>query len=224
MKTGAAYIRVSTDEQTEYSPDSQLRIIMDYAHREGITIPKEYIFSDEGISGRSASKRPGFMRMISLAKSHAFDVILVYSLSRFARSREDSIVYKKMLRHECGVDVISVSQNIGSDKTSILMEAILEAMDEYYSIDLSENVRRGMLEKASRGEAMGRAPFGYKICGRIFVPDENTAPIVRMIFSDYISGMGVRTIAEKLNLMGIRTSSGRQFENRTVSYILKNEV
>ena len=68
-KIAAAYIRVSTDDQLEFSPDSQIRKIREYAERNNIHIPDEYIFTDEGISGRKAEKRPAFMEMISLAKT-----------------------------------------------------------------------------------------------------------------------------------------------------------
>jgi len=139
MKIAAAYIRVSTDDQIEYSPDSQRKAILDYAKRNDYIVPQEYIFVDEGISGRS-TKRPAFQQMIGTAKqkSHPFDAILVWKFSRFARNREDSVVYKSMLRKQCGVEVVSISEQIGEDKTSILIEALLEAMDEYYSINLSE--------------------------------------------------------------------------------------
>ena len=54
MKTAAAYIRVSTDEQTEYSPDSQLKHIQRYAGSHSLEIPPAYVFIDEGISGKTA--------------------------------------------------------------------------------------------------------------------------------------------------------------------------
>ena len=128
MKIAAAYIRVSTDDQIEYSPDSQRKAILDYAKRNDYIVPQEYIFVDEGISGRS-TKRPAFQQMIGTAKqkSHPFDAILVWKFSRFARNREDSVVYKSMLRKQCGVEVVSISEQIGEDKTSILIEALLEA-------------------------------------------------------------------------------------------------
>lgn len=224
MKTAAAYIRVSTEDQLEYSPDSQLKKIREYAERNDINIPEEFIFIDEGISGRRAEKRPSFMNMISLAKTKPkpFDLILVWKFSRFARSREDSIVYKSMLRKQCGIDVMSISEQIGEDKTSILIEALLEAMDEYYSINLAEEVKRGMNEKFSRGGVVSQPPFGYKMGNGVFVPDENAAPVVKMIFEDFVSGTGIRKIAKKLNEMGIRSVKGNKFENRTVEYILCN--
>lgn len=226
MKTAAAYIRVSTEDQTEYSPDSQIKIIRAYAENNDMKIPNEYVFVDEGISGRKAEKRPAFMRMIGTAKKKPkpFDVILVYALSRFARNREDSVVYKRMLRKELGIDLISTSQDFGSDKTSILIEALLEAMDEYYSIDLGENVKRGMSEKISRGEPVAVPAFGYMIQNKQYFIDPDTAGLVKMMFDDYIDGMGLRTIATKLNAMGIRTKRDGLWENRTVEYVLRNPV
>lgn len=226
MNTAAAYIRVSTDEQTEYSPDSQLKAIRKYAKDHDLILPEEFIFVDEGISGRKAEKRPSFQRMIGTAKlkPKPFDVILLWKFSRFARNREDSIVYKSMLRKQCGIDVVSISEQLSEDKTSILIEALIEAMDEYYSLNLAEEVRRGMQEKFSRGGVVSQPPFGYRVQNGVFVPDEANAQIVQMIFSDYLSGLGARQIASKLNDMGLRTSKGNLFENRTVEYILTNPV
>lgn len=108
--TGAAYIRVSTEDQLEFSPDSQLKKIREYAGQHQITIPDDQIYVDEGISGRSAQKRPAFQQMIASARRRPapFQVILVWKYSRFARNRQDSILYKSMLRKECGVEVVSV--------------------------------------------------------------------------------------------------------------------
>ena len=59
QKICAAYIRVSTHDQEEYSPDSQLKQVQAYAKRNGFLLPEEFIFRDDGISGRTAEKRPG---------------------------------------------------------------------------------------------------------------------------------------------------------------------
>ncbi len=226
MKVAAAYIRVSTDDQLEYSPDSQLEKIRLYAERNQILLPKEFIFVDEGISGRKTKNRPAFNEMIGLAKRKPkpFDVILVWKFSRFARNREDSIVYKSMLRKEHNIDVVSVSEDIGDDKLSILIEAIIEAMDEFYSINLAEEVKRGMTEKAKRGGVLSIPGFGYKVENGeyIIVPEE--AEIIRKVFDDYVNGKGLLTIAKALNAMGIKTHRGNKIENRTVEYWLNNPV
>lgn len=62
MKIAAAYIRVSTEEQTELSPDSQIKQIRDYAKKNGFIVPDEYIFHDDGISGRTTAKRPALIK------------------------------------------------------------------------------------------------------------------------------------------------------------------
>ncbi|MCH1983793.1 recombinase family protein [Ruminococcus sp. OA3] len=226
MKTGAAYIRVSTEEQIEFSPDSQIKRIRDYAVSHEILLPEKFIFMDEGISGRSAEKRPAFMKMIGTAKMKPkpFDVILLWKFSRFARSRQDSILYKSMLRKECGIDVVSITEQLSDDPTSILIEALLEAMDEYYSINLAQEVRRGMNEKFSRGGVVSVPPFGYRMGEEHFEIDDDKANVVRMIFQDFLHGMPYRQIVSKINDMGIRTNRGNLFENRTVEYILTNPV
>ena len=114
MRTAAAYIRVSTDDQVEFSPDSQLKEIRKYAKAHDLILPDEFVFADEGISGRKAEKRPQFQRMIGTAKlkPKPFDVILLWKFSRFARNREDSIVYKSMLRKQCGIEVVSISEQL----------------------------------------------------------------------------------------------------------------
>ena len=224
MKIAAAYIRVSTDDQIEYSPDSQLRAIQNYAEKNGYYLPEQYIFMDEGISGRTVGKREGFKQMIALAKSKPkpFESILVWKYSRFARNREDSVVYKSMLRKQCGIDVVSISESTGDDKMSILFEAMIEAMDEYYSINLSEEVKRGMTEKAKRGGVLSIAPFGYKVVDGDYMIVESEAMIIKEAFSDYLAGSGFLTIAKKFNAIGIKTHRGNPIENRTVEYWLNN--
>lgn len=223
MKIAAAYIRVSTDDQIEYSPESQRKALYAYAKAHDMVIPEEYIFADEGISGRS-TRRPAFQRMIGTAKLKPapFEVILVWKFSRFARNREDSIVYKSMLRKQCGIEVVSVSEPVGEDKTSILIEALLEAMDEYYSINLAEEVVRGMSEKARRGGTLGKLAYGYRSEQGRAVIDDDAAAVVRRIFRDFDTGVPVKRIAVELNECGIPTSKGLRWEGRTVEYILRN--
>ncbi len=226
MKIAAAYIRVSTEDQIEYSPESQIKQIRNYAKSHDMIVPDEFIFADEGISGKTTQKRPAFNQMIGTAKlkPKPFDVILLWKFSRFARNREDSIIYKSMLRKQLGIEVISISENIGDDKTSIIFEAMIEAMDEYYSINLAEEVKRGMLEKASRGEPVGSAAFGYQIQDGQLEPDPATAGLVQKIFTDYARGKPQLQITKELNTMGIRSRRGYPLENRTIEYILNNPV
>ncbi len=226
MKTAAAYIRVSTEEQTELSPDSQLKQLREYAKAHDMILPDEFVFQDDGISGRTTVKRPAFNKMIGTAKlkPKPFDVILLWKFSRFARNREDSIVYKSMLRKQLGIEVISISESIGDDKMSILIEAMIEAMDEYYSLNLSEEVKRGMTEKVNRGLPVTVAPFGYDLKDKQFYPNPVNAPLVESIFSSYAAGASVTAIVRKMNALGSRTTRGNLWEVRTIKYILNNPV
>lgn len=226
FSTAAAYIRVSTEDQTEFSPDSQLKRIREYADSRHIRLPDHLVYMDEGISGRSADNRPAFLSMIRAArqKPRPFDLILVWKFSRFARNRQDSIFYKSMLRKECGIDVISVTEQLSGDPTSILIEALLEAMDEYYSINLAQEVRRGMNEKFSRGGVVSIPPFGYSMGADRYEIDPDRAPVLRMIFAEFLNGKDFRQIAGELNRMGIKTLRGNPFQPRTVRYMLGNPV
>lgn len=224
-KYGYGYVRVSTAGQEELSPDSQAKLLKEYAHKNGIIISN--IFYELGISGRKAEKRPEFQKMIAQAKSadHPVDVILVWKFSRFARNQEESIVYKSLLKKKHNVDVISVSEPLVDGPFGSLIERIIEWMDEYYSIRLSGEVTRGMMEKAQRGGYQARPPLGYRIVEHgkspVIVPEESE--IVKIIFQKYVNEhCGIFDIARYLNLHGFKTSRGRSFERRSVEYILQN--
>lgn len=225
LKTAAAYIRVSTDSQTELSPDSQIKVVREYARKNGYLIPNEFIFRDDGISGRHADKRPEFNRMIATAKQKPspFCAVLLWKFSRFARNQEESIFYKSMLRKN-GVEVLSISEPMIDGPFGTLIERIIEWSDEYYSIRLSGEVKRGMTEKVERGLPVSIPSFGYSIKDKQYVVNPETAPIVKKIFADYLNGVPVVTIARQLNDMKIRTTRGGLWENRTVEYILYNPV
>lgn len=226
MKTAAAYIRVSTDDQIEYSPDSQLKLLREYAKKNDYILPDEYIFQDDGISGKDTKHRPEFQQMIALAKSdeHPIDTILVWKFSRFARNQEESIVIKNLLR-KIKVEVRSISEPVDPDSAfGSLIERIIEWMDEYYLINLSGEVKRGMLEKVSRGEVVTPPSFGYYVENNVYIPHPDEAPIIPRIFNSYLAGNGLRTIARTLGAEGIRTKRGNLPDNRFVEYILRNPV
>lgn len=225
MRTAACYIRVSTDDQTEYSPDSQLKLIQDYAVKNDIVLLEDFIFmEDGGKSGKSMAKRDKFLEMIAAAKRSPkpFDVILVWKFSRFARNQEESIVLKSMLKKN-GIDVISISEPLPEGAFGDLVERIIEWTDSYYLVNLSQEVKRGMKERASRGEPVAPPPIGYDSKDGKYIPNEN-APLVRDIFNDYLNGVGMRTIAVKYSNLGMRTKRGNPLDNRTIEYMLRNPV
>lgn len=225
MKTGALYIRVSTDDQAELSPDAQKRLLLDYAKKNDIIVSKDFIFS-ESVSGRHVQKRPEFQRMIATAKqpSHPIDVILVWKFSRFARNQEESIVYKSMLKKD-RVDVVSVSEPLIEGPFGSLIERIIEWMDEYYSIRLSGEVLRGMKEKALQHGYQSTPCLGYDAVGhgKPFVINEAEYAMVSYIMDLYDNqNMDETAIARRCNDLGYRTKRGNLFERRTVDRILEN--
>lgn len=224
-RIGALYIRVSTDDQAELSPDAQKRLLLDYAKKNGIIISNDFIFS-ESVSGRHVQKRPEFQRMIGIAKqpSHPIDVILVWKYSRFARNQEESIVYKSMLKKD-HVEVISVSEPLVDGPFGSLIERIIEWMDEYYSIRLSGEVLRGMKEKALRNGYQSSPCLGYEAVGhgKPFQINEAEYAMVSYIMDLYDNqNMDETAIARKCNDLGYKTKRGNPFERRTVDRILQN--
>src|SRR3990172_4028808 len=120
----ALYARVSSEKQAEkdLSISSQLKALRAYAEKQGWLVYREFI--DEAESARSAD-RPAFQEMIALTKSKekSFDAILVWKLSRFARNREDSIIYKSLLRKR-GIQVVSVSEPTDDSPVGRLLEGM----------------------------------------------------------------------------------------------------
>ena len=226
VKVAAAYIRVSTDDQLEYSPQSQLQIIRDYAAKNGYILPEEYIFTEEeGRSGRRADRREKFQAVIALARSpeHPIDAILLWKFSRFARNQEEAIVYKSRLQ-KVGVSVVSISEPLPEGPFGSLIERIIEWEDEYYSINLGQEVRRGMTEKARRGQLQAVPAYGYRVENNTLIPVPEEATHVREIFRRFAAGEGLFPLAKWMNSNGARTHRGNPFENRTIEYILRNPV
>ncbi len=227
----ALYARVSSERQdVDLSVAAQLRALRDYAERNGYFVVREYI--DEAESGRVAD-RPQFRKMLDEASQNEspFQEILAWKLPRFTRKREHAVAFKSMLRRR-GIRVTSITEHADDSPTGKLMEAIIESVDEFYSENLAQEVKRGMSEAASRGFFLAsKAPYGYE---RIKVKDGTkerpslavnpaTAPIVRQIFEMSLRGHGLKQIAKDLNDRGV-TISGRRWYKRRLHYILTNEA
>lgn len=205
MLRAALYARVSTEEQATEgaSIPAQRKLLREYAQRQGLTVVAEFV--DEGASARSAD-RPAFQQMIAAARRRPrpFDLILIHKTDRFARNREDAIVYKSLLRRECGVEVVSAAEQFEDSPTGKLLEGIMEVMAEFYSLNLSQEVKKGMREVAGQGRALGRPPFGYTIGsdGRLAVVPEEAA-VVRWIYETYLAGSaGLAELATRLRKEG----------------------
>ena len=228
MLIGAAYIRVSTDDQLDLSPDSQLDEIKKYAATNDIVLSPDYIFMEqEGRSGKKAENRPEFQRMISTAKvkPKPFDCILVWKFSRFARNQDESTFYKGMLRKKLGIDVVSVSEPTMEGMYGRLIEMIIEWQDEFYSYNLGVEVKRGMTKKAELKGYQIVPCLGYAAVGngKPFVIVEDEYKIVEDIFRMYaLENLDRTAIARRLNAQGKKAKRGNPFEQRTITRILTN--
>jgi DNA invertase Pin-like site-specific DNA recombinase len=225
VRRAVAYIRESTEEQGRgYSPDGQRQAIARYAQEHHLDLVDEYLDFE---TGRLAEKRPGFQRLIEDAMEHRFDCVLVFHTSRFARNTIEAKRYKKLLRSELGIDVVSVTQPLGpdvDDPAAFLSESVQEIFDEYYSVSLSFWTKMGLREKARQGLLTGSLPWGYlKGEDGVAVPDPGRAPLVRRLFELYATGQHTdRTLAAWLNAQGQRTARGRSFGVDTVREMLCN--
>ncbi|MBM4445135.1 MAG: recombinase family protein [Chloroflexi bacterium] len=230
--TAAIYARVSSDKQdVDLSISAQLKALREYAARNGHPIIREFV--DEAESGRT-SERPAFREMVAVArrKPKPFDAILVWKYSRFARSREDSIVFKSMLRKN-GVQVISISEPSQDTPTGRLLEAMIESLDEFYSANLGEEVTRGMRESASRGFYLSAcAPYGYR---KVKVKDGSRervklepyppeAAVVSRAFQRILQGRGLMEIVRELNGEGIAAPRRSSWGKTTLHLILTKEA
>ena len=230
----ALYARVSSDQQAEKnnSIPSQLRLLHEYALKHSIEVTKEYV--DEGESALSIN-RPAFLEMIAETKKKfpPFQTILVWKLSRFARNRQDSILYKSMLKKR-GIEVISISEPIDDTPQGQLMEGMIEVIDEFYSAVLAQETLRGMVENARKGYRNGGFPvYGYK---NVQVFDEKGNPktkyeinepeakVVKLIFELYATGNGLKNIVMELGRREIKPRSGSYWSKSTVANILRNET
>lgn len=220
MSNAVIYARFSSHAQNEQSIEGQLRVCYDYAQREGYTVVGEYI--DRALTGRS-DDRPNFQRMIADAKKNAFEFVIVYKLDRFTRNRYDSAIYKYKLK-QCGVKVLSAMENIGDNPESIILEAVLEASAEYYSVDLSQKIKRGRQDSAAKGKFIGGGiPTGYKTIGGQLVIDEEKAPIIKYAFEQYAAGVPKTKIMAELNARGLRNNNGNPYGVTAFQRALKCE-
>lgn len=225
LSKAVLYARVSTEEQAskDNSIPAQVQAIKRFALANSIEIVGEFL--DEGKSARTTD-RPQFQQMISNAKrkDKDFSIILVHKTDRFARNRSDSVIYKSLLKKECGVDVISITENFDDSPTGKLLEGMMEVIAEFHSLNLAQEVMKGMKQKAGKGSYVGRTPFGYSLNETNkkldIVPEE--AKIVQLIFEMYSQGNSFATITQTLNAADVRTRDGCLWDASSIKRIVKN--
>ena len=218
MKTAVIYARYSSERQTDQSIESQLRVCNEYALRNEILVVDTYI--DKAMSGTNDNRR-NFQRMLKDATKKAWDIVLVYRIDRFSRNKYEMAIHKKTLRDN-GIKLISAMENIPDTPEGIILESLLEGMAEYYSAELSQKVKRGMVETRQKGHFPGGyLLFGYKVVNKKILIDEEKAEIVKYVFSEYLNGKTIKEVTQMLNDEGFY-HRGKKFDMNVVNRMLRN--
>lgn len=221
-KSAVVYARFSSHKQGEQSIEGQLEAAYKYAAENGYTIIREY--TDRAMTGRN-DNRDAFQQMLKDTAKGEFSTIIVWKVDRFGRNREE-IAFNKYRCKKNNVKVVYIAEAIPDSPEGVILESVLEGMAEYYSLQLAANVRRGMKLNAEKCKSTGGTiPLGYKVNPKtkIFEIDENTAPIVRLIFKMYSEGKITTEIIRELNERGYRNNKGKPFRKNSLNTILKNE-
>ncbi|MDO5124742.1 MAG: recombinase family protein [Eubacteriales bacterium] len=215
------YARFSSHSQTEQSIEGQLRVCKEYAKKNGHTVIGEYI--DRAITGKT-DNRPDFQRMIEDSKKKCFQGVLVYALDRFGRNMRQTAINENTL-YKNGVILLSATEEFKDDPAGRMYRNISMAFAQYYSDELSEKVKRGQAESASKCQTIGSSPgLGFKVGDdKRFVIDETTAPIVQEIFRMYVNGKTVNEIITTLNERHVLTSKGNPFNKNSLHRMFRNK-
>lgn len=214
------YARYSSSGQREESIEGQIRECREFAARNGLTVIGEYV--DKALTGRT-DKRPDFQRMLRDSERGIFKAVICWKMDRFARNRYDSAMYKYKLKKN-GVRIFYAKESIPDGPEGIILESVMEGYAEYYSENLSQNIRRGYYDSAMELKTLGRKVLGLRKGpdGR-FEIDPATAPVVRRIFEEYAAGEKAKDIINRLNEEGYRTVKGGLFNKNSIRRILQNE-
>lgn len=218
--TAAIYARYSSSSQNDASIEQQVAECTQYALQNGLTIVSTY--EDRAMTGRN-DRRPGFQRMIRAAERGEFKTLLTYKSNRLARNMLDALKYEDKL-DKVGVSVVYCKEDFGDNAAGRLALRMMMSINEFYSDNLAEDVKRGMRDSAQKCKVVGAIPFGYrKGADDCFEIDEATAPIVREIFKRVLNGEAYMDIARDLNTRGIQTAQHKPWNKGSFQGILRNE-
>ena len=223
-KKVCAYVRVSTDSlQQEDSLENQTTYFKGF-----ITANPEWefvgIYSDQGISGYKEN-RPGFQKMIEDARAGNIDLIVVKSISRFARNTETVLKFTRELK-SIGVGIFFEIQNVNTlSGAGELMLTILAAFAQAESEGASANAKMTYKRKFESGiPAHGlESTFGYKANAQgDIVVDEEKAAVVRQMFDLAEQGIWPSKIKQYLNKNGVPGCAGGDWDDTAVFRVLHN--
>ena len=240
-RRAVSYLRVSTREQARrggreegFSIPAQRAANKRKAMSIGAIIGKE--FTEGGVSA-TTTRRPALQAMLTYLEEEArvgrpVDYVIVHKLDRLVRNRYDDTTLGKRF-DELGVRLVSTSENIDQTPGGLLVHGIMASIAEFYSKNLSNEVKKGMAEKVRGGGCIGRAPLGYRNVittkngqeARIVVVDEVRGPLVAWAFAAYASGeWTLRRLAKELTLRGLTTVPTASLPEKPVTVQLLSKV
>jgi site-specific DNA recombinase len=223
------YARVSSKEQEKegFSIPAQLKLLKDYAAREGLSVVQEYV----DVETAKQTGRTSFSEMVAVLKARPrVRVILVEKTDRLYRNLKDWVMLDEL---DVEIHLVKEGAVLSRDSKSSekFMHGIKVLMAKNYIDNLSEETRKGMLEKAEQGIWPSAAPLGYQnVDGangkRVIEPDPDVAPQVMKLFEWYTSGrMTLRDLAKKAREAGFNyRNSGKPIPTSTIHKILRNRL
>lgn len=215
-----AYMRYSTDKQTENSIEYQFAAIQKYCAANGHNILKTY--QDCGYSGTNTN-RPAFQELKQAAKLKLFDAVVIYDISRASRDIADWFEFRREMRLQ-NISVLSATQELGDtlNPDKFLLEMISAGLGQHQVLDTRKKSRDGVKIKAAQGAFLGGyPPYGYIVENGKYVVYEPEARVVRTIFRLYSEGESYNTI---LHTIGpIKGKRGKVIGKNSINVMLKNE-
>ena len=205
------YYRLSRDEDEELnSLNNQRKIIYNFAISNGHEVVGESF--DDNVSGMHFN-REGIDKIYEVVEAGKIEAIIVKDLSRLGRHRTQTALFIDYLR-EHDVRVLSATENIDTfNENDDLIIGFKGLVNDFYARDGSRRVRTGYRQKQKEG-IVTIPPFGYfkdKNTKKVVVVEES-AETVRLIFSAYVGGSGMKAIARTLNKQRRKTPALMQME------------
>jgi DNA invertase Pin-like site-specific DNA recombinase len=195
--------------------EAKLRAWADLNGAESVTI-----FTDAGLSGKRADNRPALQDALNVVGKG--DALIVYSLSRLARSTKDTITIAEVLDRR-GADLVSLSEKIDTTTAAGKMVfRMLAVLSEFERDQVSERTRFALAHKRANGEKTGGdVPYGYGLEDGRLVPDAGEQKAIALIRELHAAGASLREIAGRLEAEGYRTKTGRpHWHPKTVAAII----
>lgn len=217
---GVLYGRYSSHSQRDVSIEQQFKKGMDHAAELGINIIATY--ADRAVSGRT-DKRSDFQRMMRDAAKGKYRYVIAWKSNRMGRNMMESMVNEAKL-NSMGIRVIYTEEDFDDSAAGRFAARSMMNVNQFYSDAMSEDIRRGLEDNASKCMVNGSLGFGFKKGedGR-YALDPPKDTIVREIFGRVACGEAFVDISNDLNARGIKTSKGKAWNKNSFHTMLTNE-